>query len=153
MSARTRSNGLPKRLAVAAGLSVAALAALGVAVAYLQRAPEGPQPVAWNREVCAHCRMHVSEPAYAAQLHLADGQVLSFDDPGCLFAWERAHKDPVRARWFHLRTERWAGDRDVRFVHAEPTPMGYGLAATDADAPDALTLEQARARLAAGGEG
>ena len=45
-----------------------------------------PAPIAFDREPCAHCRMLISDPAFAAQLENADGEVASFDDPGCLLA-------------------------------------------------------------------
>src|SRR5690606_8718548 len=70
--------------------------------------PEGPQPIAWDREPCAHCRMLISDPAFAAQLHRSDGTVESFDDPGCLLARLAAPGAPVAALWFHhVREERW----------------------------------------------
>jgi copper chaperone NosL len=115
---------------------------------------EGPQPIAWDREPCAHCRMLISEPGFAAQLETAEGEVRSFDDPGCLLAELASRSPQPRALWFHhAQQERWLAGTQVGFVPAESTPMGYGLAAVDASAPGALSLAQAQARVAARGAG
>jgi copper chaperone NosL len=110
-----------------------------------------PAPIAFDREPCAHCRMLISDPAYAAQLESAEGEVESFDDPGCLLAVLDAHPDP-RAVWFHhVREARWLAGGEVGFVRVPHTPMGYGLGAVAADEPGALSLEEARALVAADG--
>ncbi|MBZ4414999.1 hypothetical protein [Myxococcus sp. RHSTA-1-4] len=111
---------------------------LGLALAWTERLPEGPVPVAWDREACAHCRMHVGEPAFAAQLQLADGRVLNFDDPGCLLRYEAEARPAVHAAWFrHVREDRWIPGARVAFVQVSPTPMGYGVGAVEAGAPGA----------------
>jgi copper chaperone NosL len=110
----------------------------------------GPQPIAFDREACAHCRMLISEARFAAQLETRDGEVQSFDDPGCLLAALAARSPQVRALWFrHYREERWLSGDEVAFVPGERTPMGYGLAAVAAGTPGALTLAQAKDRVAA----
>src|SRR5690606_32754237 len=116
--------------------------------------PEGPQPIAWDREPCAHCRMLISDPAFAAQLHRSDGTVESFDDPGCLFERLAAPGAPVHALWFHhLREDRWLAADAVAFLPVTPTPMDFGFGAVDAGTPDALPLAAARAAVAARSEG
>jgi copper chaperone NosL len=136
---RERARPRPRRAAARIALALA-LGACGP--------PDGPQPIAWDREACAHCRMLISDPAFAAQLHLADGGVESFDDPGCLLARLDAQQARVHALWFrHLREDRWLpGDR-VAFVRVAPTPMDFGLGAVDPDTPGAIPLEAARAEL------
>ena len=131
-------------------VSLAAAALFALAVLEARRPPDGPTDVAWDRATCAHCGMLVSAPAFAAQLHTTSGDVVTFDDPGCLLRYEHDHAPAVHARWFHHHTEdRWIeGDR-VGFVGDPGSPMGYGLAATDADAAGALSLDQARERVLA----
>ncbi len=93
--------------------------------------------------------MLISEPRFAAQLQTEDGVVESFDDPGCLFARLDATNPKVRALWFHhLREDRWLSADEVGFEPTDKTPMGYGLGAVDAGTPGALTLDEARGRVA-----
>ncbi len=111
--------------------------------------PDGPAPIAWNDEVCAHCHMHVGEPGFAAQLQTKDSRVLVFDDPGCLFAYLQVNEPAIHAIWFHhLRQQRWLDRRHVGFIEIEPTPMGYGLGAVDRSEAGAISFEEAQARLA-----
>lgn len=131
-----------RRVFVGAGVGVAA--ALGLLVMRLQALPSGVEPVAWDREACAHCRMHVGDPHFAAQLQTDDGVVLNFDDPGCLFHYMRQRSPRVHAIYFHdSRSDRWLPRDEAGFVRADPTPMGYGFAATRRDAPGAIGYEAA----------
>ena len=49
--------------------------------------PTGPVDVVWDHEICAHCRMHVGDPAFAVQVQTVAGEVMNFDDVGCAFQW------------------------------------------------------------------
>lgn len=130
-----------------------ALAVIAVVVSVLARGralPDEPQPVAWNHQACAHCRMAVGEPAHAAQLVTADGDALFFDDPGCLMQYLDEHAPRTHRIWFHDRAdERWIAAADVGFLPGAATPMGFGLAATDRGTPGAMSLAEARRWIAA----
>ena len=118
------------------------------------RPAEGPVPIAFDRTPCAHCRMVVSDPAFAAQLQTSDGEVFDFDDPGCLLRFREERAPEVRALFFHhLREDRWIPGGSVAFVRAERTPMGYGLGAVEAGEPDAISLEEAEASVRNGPQG
>jgi copper chaperone NosL len=131
----------------------AALRSLAAAVSLLALSqacsPDGPAEVAWDRVACAHCRMLVSDPRFAAQLQLEDGEVLHFDDPGCLLLTRATLEQPVRAVWFHDSAgEGWLAESDAAFVREQTTPMGYGFAAVRAgSAPDALSAAAVLAAL------
>jgi copper chaperone NosL len=115
-------------------LAVLAAAAAGVVVSVLRanELPDAPQPIAWDREPCASCRMHIGEPAFAAQLILTDGRVLNFDDPGCLFDYLERDRPDVHRAWVHHKdTERWIPLDQAGFVRVARTPMGHGFAAVD----------------------
>ena len=144
---RSAGWGLPLGL-VAVGCAVATFAWL---LLRAQALPTGVVPIAWDKEACAHCRMHVGEQGFAAQLQLTDGRVLNFDDPGCLFSWLDANPATVHATWLHHHTEdRWLRRAEVAFVPVNPTPMGFGLAAVPAGTPGALGWDEAAARIQAG---
>jgi len=112
-----------------------------------QSLPDEPVPVVWDRTPCAACAMHVGEKGFAAEIVTADGEVRFYDDPGCALNDYLALQEqgvPIHRVWFHHRTEdRWLSRSEVGFVEADPTPMGYGLAAVDRDAPKAMDFERA----------
>ena len=135
-------------------LWLGAACALGVAVAAAVlvsgRPPEGPVAVDWDGTRCARCGMLVSEPGFAAQLHLEDGSVQHFDDPGCLLLQrEELAASEVHAAWLHhVAEDRWLPLESSAFVPVPHSPMGYGLGAVEAgSAPDALRPAAALARL------
>jgi hypothetical protein len=140
MSERAR-----KLLLIASSLLLIAGAAAAI-VWLLAPAPArgGPVPVIWDKTACAHCRMHIGEPAFAAQLQTADGRVLDFDDPGCLFLLLDAEQPQITEIYFHhSEQDGWLSRQEVGFVRHTPTPMGFGLAAVERTRAGALGFEQA----------
>lgn len=131
------------------GVCTSAAVALVAALAgVFAKSEEGPRPIVWDREVCAECGMHIGDPAYAAQIQTQAGEVLNFDDPGCLLLYV-AHEHPsVRAMYFHeYAGDRWLARGEVTFVERprDQTPMGWGLAAAARDHTPELSFEQATA--------
>ena len=148
---------MSRRTLVGLGAAAVAIAALVVfLVVFASAPPSGAVEPVWDRTSCAWCKMHVGEPAFAAQLHTVEGDVLFFDDPGCLFELEAERRPDVHARFFHhLREDRWLAGDEVAFVPVEQSPMGYGLGALQqgaADAKGALDLAAARAKALAANE-
>jgi copper chaperone NosL len=120
-------------------------AAVAIAGAGCQRR-DGPEPIAFDRESCAYCRMLISDPAFAAQLRTEAGEVLDFDDPGCLMRYRQEHAPRARAVWYHhLREQRWLREAEAGFVPVARTPMGWGLGAVDAGSAGARSLADAEA--------
>ncbi len=128
---------------------MARFAALSVALALAGCSKaSGPEPIAWDREACARCRMLVSEPAFAAQLRTATGEVRSYDDPGCLLLHLDETGVEAKELWFHHhREERWLAGAATGFVEVPASPMGFRLGAVDAGTPGALSLDEARRRV------
>lgn len=111
---------------------------------------EGPRAIVWDREPCAHCHMLISDPAFAAQLESADGDLPAFDDPGCLLSYLARHPGAARRTWFHhMKEERWIPGDHVAFLRVPQSPMGYDLGAVDARTPGALSLAEAKTLVAA----
>jgi copper chaperone NosL len=50
-------------------------------------AAPAPGPIHYDSDACDHCRMTISQPAFAAQLVTRTGKVYRFDDPACLAAF------------------------------------------------------------------
>lgn len=129
-------------LAVAALVGTVALVVLRGA----QRVPDDPQPIVWDRETCAHCRMLIGAPSSAAQLIAGDGTVSSFDDPGCLMTFLEERRPNVHRIWLHHHSEdRWLAPADAGFVRGD-TPMGFNLVAVDGRTPGAVAWDEARTR-------
>lgn len=119
------------RLAALAGALV--VGGLGFALWRATGPPAGPLEPAWDRVACARCHMLVSDPAFAAQLHTPNGEVLFFDDPGCLLLERAERPEAAGAAWFHDSTgPGWLAEADARFVPAAETPMAHGFAAVPA---------------------
>lgn len=131
-----------KRLLVA----VLVLAALGaVVVVVVGRGgdlPDEPVPVAWDKDVCAHCHMHVGEPRHAAQLVTTDGEILFFDDVGCALSYLDEKQPSIHRLWFHGEGDEWIPAEEAGFVRAPITPMGSGLIAVERGTPGARSLEE-----------
>lgn len=124
---------------------VTLLCAVALGLAGCERdVPTGPVPIAWDKEVCAECRMLVGEPKFAVQLQSTEGEVLNFDDPGCALRYLATHKPPLHALYFHhAREDRWLTQAQVGFTRASPSPMGYDLGAVPKSTSGALSLEAA----------
>jgi NosL len=132
------------------GAAVLAVAAVGYLLARTQALPRGPQPIVWDQEACAHCRMSISSPRSAAQLQTQDGRVLDFDDPGCLMAYVAANRPHIHAVYFHAYDGgRWLAQPDAAFVPVTRTPMGYDLGAVPRGTPGALDYAAAVRRVLA----
>jgi copper chaperone NosL len=106
---------------------------------------DGPAAIVWDKAACAACGMHVGEPPFAAQVTTKDGRVHAFDDPGCLFLWVEEHRPDVHSTFFrHHAEDRWIRSDAVAFVPADKTPMGFGIAAVDANVRGAIDFDEAR---------
>jgi copper chaperone NosL len=108
------------------------------------RPSNGPVAIAYDKEACAYCHMLIGDPRYAAQIITDEGDVYSFDDPGCLFRFVSERRPHVRATWFRdSRRDRWIASGEVAFVRGAKTPMGWGFAAVDRSTPDARPYQEA----------
>ena len=127
-----------------------ALVAVGVAFVRFNRVtlPEGPVPVVWDSEVCTHCKMHVGDPRFAAQVQTLEGDVLNFDDPGCLFDYTSSNEVSVHAIYFrNHEADGWLSEAEVGFLPVDDSPMGYGIRAVPKDASGAQGIDWAKSRV------
>ena len=131
-------------------LLLIALVAIGVAFVRFNRVtlPEGPVPVVWDGEVCWHCKMHVGDPRFAAQLQTTSGDVLNFDDPGCLFEYLQSHEVSTHALYFRNYDEDgWLTESEAGFLPVEDSPMGYGIRAVSKETPEAQDIDWAKGQV------
>jgi len=135
---------------VKALLLLVALVSVGAAFVQLNQVtlPEGAVPVVWDREVCAHCKMHVGDPRFAAQLQTNRGDVYNFDDPGCLFDFLAAYEPSVHALYFrNFEDDAWLSESEVGFLPVEDSPMGYGIRAVPKGTSEAQDIDWAKRQV------
>ena len=133
-------------LAITAGLGAAAVAVY--LVAFGGRLSAGPVDIVWDRELCAHCKMHIGEPAFAAQLQTRSGAVHNFDDPGCMVLFEAKAKPAVHARYFRdVGGAGWMREAEASFSAVKRSPMGFGFGAVRAGSKDAIAITDLRRRI------
>jgi hypothetical protein len=136
-----------KRALVVLGVIALLAVALVVYVSGSSGLPDRPVPIAWDREACAHCHMHIGEPRHAAQLVTTQGEVASFDDPGCAIRWVAEHRPALHRFWFHGEGDTWIPAAKVAFVSTPTTPMGSGLLAVELGTPGARPLAEVQGDL------
>lgn len=142
----------PAARILGATLVLVVVGAVGWLVVRAQSAPGSVRPVIWDKESCAECKMAISDPAFAAQLQTEDGQVLDFDDPGCLMRYQAEERPRVGAVYFHaLRGEGWLTRDDLAFLPGVRSPMGFDFGAVPRGTPGASSYEEAFAKVLASG--
>jgi copper chaperone NosL len=78
--------------------------------------------------------MSISEKRYAAEFIDDDGQVLKFDDIGCMtsFVQQKKNRAPIRATFvMDFDAREWLKAEDAFYVRSSEfdTPMGFGIVA------------------------
>ncbi len=130
-------------------LAAAAVLTVGAMLTRLNRVtlPEGPVDIVWDREVCEHCKMHIGDPRFAAQLQATDGDLVSFDDPGCLVEYLQTHPTDVHALYFRdYDGDQWLSQAEAGFLPVGDSPMGYGIRAVSKETPGAHDWAWAQTR-------
>ena len=91
-----------------------------------------PKPVEIEAaDVCAQCRMAISEKHYAAELLDAHGTAFKFDDIGCMARFYRARGGALAAFVVDYDRQSWIAAPQAFYVKAPDirSPMASGLIA------------------------
>ena len=106
---------------------------------------DGPPTISYGSDTCAHCKMVISDPRFAAACRDTDGKPSRFDDIGCMV---RMHAEMPPADgatfWVHsYMDEATVAAGDATFVISDKilTPMAFGIAAVSTR-PEAEALVQ-----------
>ncbi|BDY12422.1 hypothetical protein [Hydrogenimonas cancrithermarum] len=102
---------------------------------------------------CPQCHMDLKSMIDSAELVRKNGEVVVFDDPGCMVLWMEAHHvDPSHVRlWVYSRDmHRWIDATKAHYSQTDPTPMGYGFGAYEKPAKDRIPFEEMRLRVLRG---
>jgi copper chaperone NosL len=131
--------------------SPAILVAVGIAMIFVLASCQSStfEPLAIEaNDMCAFCRMSISEKRYAAELIDQDGEVSKFDDIGCLANFKKQKSGGSIRGSFVMDFQRreWIKAEDAFYVRSSEfkTPMNGGLVAfkDEADAQAAATKYQ-----------
>jgi copper chaperone NosL len=101
-------------------------------------------------DVCAFCKMAISEKQYAAEFINRDGDVFKFDDIGCManYVAERKIEDIAAYYVVDFDSKQWLKAEEANFVISPKfhTPMGGGIVAfkDGSRAETAATANQGR---------
>src|ERR1700687_4734059 len=105
----------------------------GIFLASCQRSMNGPVAIAPD-DMCAYCKMAISEKRYAAELIDSEGQAFKFDDIGCMVNFIKAKKNTTKivAHFVMDFDERqWIKADDAYYVRSSEitAPMNGGIIA------------------------
>ncbi|HEY8447737.1 MAG TPA: nitrous oxide reductase accessory protein NosL [Thermomicrobiales bacterium] len=104
-----------------------------------------PPKISYGKDVCARCRMIISEERHAGGLVDKDGEASLFDDTGELIAQVQEEGLGERRVWVHdYESREWIDGTTAFYVVDDfMTPMGTGVVAVaERDAADRLANEQ-----------
>jgi len=116
----------------AAGALLAVLAVAAAIIFAWPTASRGPEPIRYDRDQCAGCRMHLSQTGYAGELRDVEGRVTKYDDVGCLVRTLASAPNQYPGQWAEdHESGQLVALETCTFVRssAEKTPMGYGVVA------------------------
>jgi copper chaperone NosL len=87
-----------------------------------------------ENDMCAQCKMAISEKQYAAEMVDRDGNVYKFDNLDCLVRYVSGHALKEKAAaWFVMDSDgkQWLDSRQAFLVKSAsiPGPMGSGILA------------------------
>lgn len=108
-----------------------ALAALAVSVLILG-CSTGPRPLNYGEDICAHCRMTVSDARFGAELVTERGKVLPFDSIECLGAYLASTGETDGSVWVTDMVERELIEASGAYYAQSASihsPMGKNLGA------------------------
>jgi len=101
---------------------------LTIGIAACKKLPQ-PEPL-HPEDICAICKMAVTEQHFAAQALLPNGDYVKFDDIGCLMNY--SHRPKLDSIWFgDYELEKWIRADSAYLLKTDSvrTPMGYGVLA------------------------
>jgi nitrous oxide reductase accessory protein NosL len=115
----------------------------------------GPAEIKWDRDVCAHCGMAISDRHFAAAVRGGPrNEAFKFDDIGCALQWLAkqpwGREGQVKIWVARHRDGEWLDARAARYLGGKTSPMGFNYAAVDATEGGVDFEELKRLVLAAG---
>jgi len=92
-----------------------------------------PRKIVYDRDVCEHCHMSISDQRFATQLIDKKYHVYKFDDIGCALNWKK-EKHEIKIVKYYVKdfgTDNWIDATKAFWYKTNaPTPMNYGFTAS-----------------------
>ncbi|MEZ4909885.1 MAG: nitrous oxide reductase accessory protein NosL [Saprospiraceae bacterium] len=96
--------------------------------------PSGPEPISLHQDICAHCKMNISNGHFAAEMISKKGRIYKFDDIFCLVEFKKSNNDIIGDKYY---IQNYLGENEL--INAEKSafvknsslksPMGGNIAA------------------------
>lgn len=96
---------------------------------------QGPREINWDRDICINCLMGMADQKYSVQSINAYGDVLWYDDLGCLIQymgtedWQKYEGENAISWIGDCETGEWLQVEKAWYRFGDRTPMGYGYGA------------------------
>lgn len=117
------------------GAHIALAIALAFCSSVFMACSDGPQPIHFGSDACAHCRMPISDKQYGAELLTKKGKAYKFDDLHCLFAFmgkKEIEESQVKNIYFvnYLEPHQFIEADKTHYLKSEKlrSPMGSNTA-------------------------
>ncbi|MGC4235081.1 MAG: nitrous oxide reductase accessory protein NosL [Niabella sp.] len=113
---------------------VAVIAILGM---FSSCSSGGPEPIDYNKDACASCKMSISESRFATQVITEKGRVYKFDDISCMLDYTSTNKMEVKKYYIadFIKDKEWLDAATAFYVRHEEihSPMGGNIAAFETE--------------------
>jgi len=99
-----------------------------------------PRPINTSQDICAYCKMGISDLRFAGELITGKGKVYKFDAIECLAAYYQELKSSEQNNvklWVHdfLKPQKWLSAKSAIFMRSDQihSPMSLNLLAVASD--------------------
>ena len=114
-----------------------------------------PREVNYDRDICAQCLMGIADQPWAVQAINSHGEVLWFDDIGCLNeymkgeSWKKFKGNGKVQLWVgdSENKGKWLDAKKVHYTFGKHTPMGYGYSAVSNKTDSTYTFKEVLIRI------
>ncbi len=127
----------------------------GILMFSCNREPDySPRIINYERDICAQCLMGIADSLWAVQAINSHGDVLWFDDIGCLHEYMKTpnwktFKDDGKVKIWVGNTEKggWIDAEKAYYNFGRHTPMGYGYSAVSTPNDTTFTFDEVMKRI------
>ena len=114
-----------------------------------KKVQNGAHKVHFDRDMCARCKMVISDRNYVAQIvDTKKNKAYNFDDLGCAVIWnDHNSKEWQKNSVFYIadnKTGEFINIKDAHWSKGHTTPMDFGIAANKKISEKSFSFEEAK---------